>query len=294
VVWNDNRTGTDLNLYAQQIDSLGGILWAADGVPIADTVQSQQNHILISDGSGGLLTVWQDGRNGQSDIYGQLINANLTVTSPIADTVWGGGIAHMVSWSYRVQDVAFDHLDISLSIADGDGFPVTVADNLSPSALSTSWTPAGNSSSTSLLLFEAKDSRDALIASFTGPAFTLDSDPPESFNLIEPVQSAVTDLMPVFEWEATTDGLSGLKAYELWIDGVRFADSLDNISYTVQESEKLSEGSHTWQVLAVDSAGQIQSSEIMNPLLLNIYFIWMDRLLSTAFPPIRRRLSLFR
>lgn len=53
--------------------------WTADPqtfVTIADAPGSQQDSHSISDGADGMITVWEDGRNGPRDIYAQRVDAN--------------------------------------------------------------------------------------------------------------------------------------------------------------------------------------------------------------------------
>lgn len=78
IVWQDLRSGlTTADLYAQRIDSNGSVLWTADGIAINSAANNQEFPQLTSDGSGGGIVTWQDGRNGTDfDIYAQRINSN--------------------------------------------------------------------------------------------------------------------------------------------------------------------------------------------------------------------------
>ncbi|MCF6269461.1 MAG: T9SS type A sorting domain-containing protein [Melioribacteraceae bacterium] len=78
IVWEDTRSGNS-DLYAQRINSSGSVQWAADGVPITTAASTQSDHSVISDGSGGAITVWYDDRLGggvSRDIYAQKINSS--------------------------------------------------------------------------------------------------------------------------------------------------------------------------------------------------------------------------
>ena len=75
VVWSDNRSG-GYDLYAQRIDASGNRQWPAAGVPICTAASDQTNYRIISDGAGGAIIAWQDGRSGNQDIYTQRINAS--------------------------------------------------------------------------------------------------------------------------------------------------------------------------------------------------------------------------
>ncbi|MBI5710696.1 MAG: hypothetical protein HZC42_10390, partial [Candidatus Eisenbacteria bacterium] len=69
VVWNDNRSGADL--YAQRVWSSGTVAWTANGVPVCSAINQQSQPQIIQDGRGGVIAVFNDYRNGGSDIYAQ-------------------------------------------------------------------------------------------------------------------------------------------------------------------------------------------------------------------------------
>lgn len=75
VAWSDGRSGT-WNVYAQHFDVNGHMLWTADGVKVVTGDHIQINPSTALDGDGGILVVWQDYRNDQSDIYAQRLNEN--------------------------------------------------------------------------------------------------------------------------------------------------------------------------------------------------------------------------
>lgn len=75
LVWNDWRNGTR-DIYAQRIDSSGNIMWAANGLPVIVKSSHQQDAKLVSDGSGGIIIVWQDSTALGFDIYAQRLNGN--------------------------------------------------------------------------------------------------------------------------------------------------------------------------------------------------------------------------
>ncbi len=77
IVWTDYRdqptTGT--NIYAQHVDADGVALWTANGIPICALSGNQIRPAIASDGTGGAIIVWEDGRNpADSDIYGQHVD----------------------------------------------------------------------------------------------------------------------------------------------------------------------------------------------------------------------------
>ncbi len=76
VTWMDLRNGGNAwDLYTQRLDSQGVPQWANDGVLLTGAASSQTTAASIPDGAGGAITVWQDTRNGQQDIYIQRVNS---------------------------------------------------------------------------------------------------------------------------------------------------------------------------------------------------------------------------
>ncbi|MFX1500933.1 MAG: hypothetical protein ACFFDH_08220 [Promethearchaeota archaeon] len=75
IVWKDERSETDFDIYAQHIDSDGDIHWGVSGYPICDAINDQENPKLCSDGAGGAIIVWEDYRGSVYDIYAQHINS---------------------------------------------------------------------------------------------------------------------------------------------------------------------------------------------------------------------------
>ena len=77
IVWTENRSGVDYDIYAQRIDSDGITQWPDNGVVICSANNSQGEPKITTDGAGGAIIVWGDGRSGViSDLYAQRINSN--------------------------------------------------------------------------------------------------------------------------------------------------------------------------------------------------------------------------
>jgi hypothetical protein len=77
IAWSDERSGNK-DIYVQRINSSGTALWTANGVSICAATDDQSAVTLISDGSGGAILAWEDGRDGfpYSDVYAQRVNAS--------------------------------------------------------------------------------------------------------------------------------------------------------------------------------------------------------------------------
>ncbi|MEJ2627046.1 MAG: Ig-like domain-containing protein, partial [bacterium] len=215
----------------------------------------QADQIVVSDQSGGFITLWVDQRNGQNDMYAQLTNDNITVTNPLTGEIWNGTIDQTITWSLNTETVVFDHLSLKAS-AGGVDYPIT--DNISPSLLSHTWTSPGINSTDVTLYIQARNKNNDIICSYQSQTFTLDSEPPLAFSLLSPADNETVEKIITFEWEATSDNLTGLSHYDLWIDGSLFQDNIQETTYTLTPAQALSTGPHTWTVRAVDNAGVSQ------------------------------------
>jgi len=81
IVWLDLRSGTTADIYAQRIDASGAGLWAVNGIAVSTAPNGQIAAQLISNGSQGAVTAWQDerGTSGVWDIYAQRVDASGTM-----------------------------------------------------------------------------------------------------------------------------------------------------------------------------------------------------------------------
>jgi len=78
IVWEDNRGGSDYNIYAQRIDATGGILWTMQGVAVCAASGDQHEPEIMPDGNGGAIIVWEDYRGLDYDLYAQRIDGSGT------------------------------------------------------------------------------------------------------------------------------------------------------------------------------------------------------------------------
>ncbi|OLS16054.1 MAG: 5'-nucleotidase [Promethearchaeota archaeon CR_4] len=74
MTWEDNRDG-NYNIYAQRVDSAGNALWSPNGTVICNATSTQLEPQITSDDASGAIITWQDGRNGNYDIYAQRVNS---------------------------------------------------------------------------------------------------------------------------------------------------------------------------------------------------------------------------
>jgi hypothetical protein len=89
------------DIYAQKLNSSGLSQWTADGAVICAAANAQLLPQLVSDGIGGAIITWEDGRNGGSqgprDIYAQRIDSNGSIVWPL------DGVAICQSAAYKLN-----------------------------------------------------------------------------------------------------------------------------------------------------------------------------------------------
>ena len=83
LTWHDYRSGTGEDIYAQRINPNGKALWEENGIPVSEASGTQWYPKIASDGAGGAIIIWTDGRAGSSDnnIYAQRLD-------PYGKTLW--------------------------------------------------------------------------------------------------------------------------------------------------------------------------------------------------------------
>lgn len=80
LVWYDYRNGFDSDVYAQRVNSIGGVTWTADGLGLCTASGDQDSPCAVSDGSGGAIVAWTDLRGGFTyDVYAQHVAAAGTI-----------------------------------------------------------------------------------------------------------------------------------------------------------------------------------------------------------------------
>ncbi len=78
ITWTDDRTCCfNFDIYAQRIDASGAVLWTPNGVALCTAAKDQIGPVIVADGAGGAIIVWEDGRVSglNTDVFAQRINA---------------------------------------------------------------------------------------------------------------------------------------------------------------------------------------------------------------------------
>ena len=126
LAWYDARSAatTQLDIYVQRIGPSGEARWTANGVPVCTAPGDQYNEVLVSDGTGGAILAWTDGRPGGA--YSQRVNADGTVawtldgvrlteteaiTPAIAQDDQGGALVVWEDWTGGPRKIRAQRVD---------------------------------------------------------------------------------------------------------------------------------------------------------------------------------------
>jgi FlgD Ig-like domain len=69
--WDDQRSISDWDIYAQRVTAPGAFLWGYNGAAVCASPGGSYTPRAIADGSGGAIVTWSDSRTGQSDVFAQ-------------------------------------------------------------------------------------------------------------------------------------------------------------------------------------------------------------------------------
>lgn len=109
MAWPDERSDAG-DIYAQRVNASGSPLWTLGGAPVCTALLSQGPSALASDGQGGAIITWVDGRTSnnpnQRNIYAQRVN--------------GAGAPQWVADGVPVC-TAFSEQNYPLPVIDGAG-----------------------------------------------------------------------------------------------------------------------------------------------------------------------------
>jgi hypothetical protein len=157
ITWDDYRSGSTHDIYAQRIDASGAVVWTADGVAICVAIHDQSSPVLVSDGTGGAIIAWSDTRNGNSDIFAQHIDGAGSVqwiTDGVAlctassvqsypTIITDGAAGAIITWQdYRSgtnYDIYAQRIDATGAVkwtTDGVAISVAIHDQTSPTIVS--------------------------------------------------------------------------------------------------------------------------------------------------------------
>ncbi len=83
VTWQDLRNGSDYDVYAQHVRAAGTLdpAWPTDGRALCTAGGDQDAPVIASDGAGGAIVAWYDGRGDSYDIYASRVSAAGALTA---------------------------------------------------------------------------------------------------------------------------------------------------------------------------------------------------------------------
>ncbi len=76
IVWEDFRSGTTIEIYAQKVNAAGVMQWTANGVVVNSVGGGGSLYPQLISNAGGAIICWTDKRNADFDIYAQKLNTN--------------------------------------------------------------------------------------------------------------------------------------------------------------------------------------------------------------------------
>jgi hypothetical protein len=79
IAWQDYRSGSTNDIYAQKIDSYGFIQWTTNGIAVCTGQTGLALGKMIPDGAGGAIIAWHDRRNFTNGIFAQRIGSGGSV-----------------------------------------------------------------------------------------------------------------------------------------------------------------------------------------------------------------------
>jgi hypothetical protein len=95
VVWYDFR-GSDADIYAQRINSVGTASWTWDGIAICTATGDQTSAVAVSNGTGGAIVAWRDYRSAQYAGYAQRVDGDGSIQ-------WTSNGIRLCTYGYGMQ-----------------------------------------------------------------------------------------------------------------------------------------------------------------------------------------------
>jgi hypothetical protein len=138
VTWQDFRSGTNFNIYEQNVNSLGAAKYMSNGVEVCFETDDQVAPQIVSDGGSGVIITWYDARSGATglDIYTQRMDTDgnqvwtdngeplctATGDQEFPTIATDGASGAFVVW----QDRRDGNADIYATRVNGSGIPLSV------------------------------------------------------------------------------------------------------------------------------------------------------------------------
>jgi hypothetical protein len=106
ITWEDQRSTSAGDIYAQRVNSSGVPQWTAGGVRISKTAGTHLYPQIVSDGAKGAIITWDDYGLGYRAIFAQRVNSSgakqwAAIGVQVAEA-GAGGSAEPAEWGSRV------------------------------------------------------------------------------------------------------------------------------------------------------------------------------------------------
>ena len=143
IAWQDMRSfsTTNSDIYAQRVNAEGVIQWTENGIVVCTAASVQSFPSVVSDGSGGAIIMWSDGRGGGGlQIYAQRISPEgvglwaadgiLLKTSPGVQNdpviISDGSGGAIIAWDTFVTNFRYDIFALKVSSVGAIEWSTTV------------------------------------------------------------------------------------------------------------------------------------------------------------------------
>ena len=198
--------------------------------------------------------------NGNESGFAHIYHSiGLTLLSPNGGEFFSGNSVRTISW--LPINLPSDHTNELLYSTDsGNTYPYMISNNV-PGTGTYEWdVPIIDSDRIKVKIKAFDDMNNLLNEDSSDDNFIIDSRHPKSFSLLSPANGAWSNSTPTFIWQPSSDVMSGLQNYEIWIDGVVNQNNVPPHSTSVIPNIPLTSGVHTWNIKAKDNAGNVRNS----------------------------------
>lgn len=193
------------------------------------------------------------------------------ITSPNGGEDWAGGSVKNITWTNNSVVEPPASFRLLYSTDGGTSFPNLIASGIPGSATSYAWTVPNLNSWTVRVRIDALDAAGNILFQNTSAwtdtsdaNFQIDSTLPSVFDLASPANGAWCTPTCTFTWIVPEQ-----VTIQLFVDGALRKDNVplsnpvslvSNNTYALAPAEALSQGFHTWYVMAKDAAGNVRQS----------------------------------
>ncbi|MFX1364602.1 MAG: TolB family protein [Promethearchaeota archaeon] len=119
ITWQDYRSGSKNDIYAQRVDLNGDFKWVVNGLPICVADETKYSPQIITDGAGTVIIVWEDYRNGDEDIYAQKIENPPPTSNHPLEIITSMGGSETINWTL-IDDFGSGNYRVLANDTNGD------------------------------------------------------------------------------------------------------------------------------------------------------------------------------